>query len=278
MIRLVTFDLDGVVYTEEDILPYAVETLQDLRNAGRSIRFFTNNSTKTREAYTQKLARMGIESHLDEIMTSAVIARAYLQSKSPEGAKIFVIGETGLFDELACFDIMPPERAGEAAFVVVGYDREFTYQKMSHALDALLAGAELVATNRDATFPGPGGKILPGGGTMVAALECMWGRSPFVCGKPNPYGLHQLMDTAGVTSRETILVGDRAETDMLTGKRAGVRTCLVLTGITTSDSVRSIPPECWPDHIISTLRELPALLEKIDSEHSQNGNRKGSQP
>lgn len=258
--KLLIFDLDGVIYAGNETMPYAADTVKTLRDRGVSVKFLTNNSTRSTTHYSEKLEKMGIPAVPGDVMSSAVAARCYLEERSPGGARVFIVGEKGLHEELAQFTIVGPDERETADYVVVGYDREFTYRKMAEAFDALQAGAELVATNKDVTYPMENGRILPGGGAIVASLEAAWGREPFVCGKPNPFGIHWLMERAGAAPGDTMLVGDRAETDIRAGRSAGIATCLVLTGITQKQELDTLPEDSRPHHVIENLGELPPLI------------------
>ncbi len=259
MKKLLIFDLDGVIYRGEQPVPHAAESVVELAARGFAVRFLTNNSTRSRAFYRDKLRRMGIPCEADDIMSSAYATRIYLEERAP-GARVFIVGESGIADELAgAFTVVGPDERETANFVVVGMDREINYEKLTHAFDALMAGAELIATNRDATYPMPDGGLLPGGGVFVAALAEAWGRQPYVAGKPNPLGIHHLMKAAGAAARDTLLIGDRPSADMATAKRAGVPSCLVLTGVTAPEEVTALPPELKPDFVVEDLRGLASL-------------------
>jgi phosphoglycolate/pyridoxal phosphate phosphatase family enzyme len=258
--KLIIFDLDGVIYRGDAVLPHAAETVNTLRGRGFGIRFLTNNSTRSRAFYGEKLNGMGVRAEPAEIMTSNVATLYYLKEKSPDGARVYVVGEQGIYDELKNeFTIVSDDERETADYVVVGYDRNFNFDKLTLAFEALQAGAELVATNRDPTFPMPNGRILPGGGAIVAALAAAWEREPYTAGKPNPLGIVKLMEGAGAAPEETLLIGDRAATDVVTGRAAGVETCLVLTGVTAAGDVAALPPEQKPDYVIEHLGQLPSL-------------------
>ncbi len=192
-------------------------------------------------------------------MSSSLATRIYLQGLAPNGARVYIVGECGINDELeGFFTIVGPEERETADYVVVGMDREFTYQKLNYATDALMAGAELIATNRDATYPMPNGYLLPGGGTVVAALAEFWGRDPYVAGKPNPLGILHMMEEAGAARGDVLLIGDRPSADMVTGRRAGVETCLVLTGVTSAQEAETLSGDLKPDYVVE---DLGGLLE-----------------
>jgi phosphoglycolate/pyridoxal phosphate phosphatase family enzyme len=258
--KLLIFDMDGVLYLEDEPIRHAAEALGDARERGFKIGFLTNNSTRSRAAYCEKLKKMNIHAEPREIMTSSVATRHYLKEKSPVGARVFVVGEQGIHDELkADFTIVGADERETADYVVVGYDRHFNYDTLTYGLDALLAGAELVATNRDPTFPMPNGRIVPGGGAIVAALAAAWECEPYTAGKPNPLGIRILMKDTGAGPEDTLLIGDRPATDMVAGKSAGVETCLVLTGVTAAGDVEKLPPARKPDFVIEHLGQLMSL-------------------
>ena len=260
MKKLLIFDLDGVIYRGDQPVPGAAEAIAELRARGIAVTYLTNNSTRSRAFYRDKLRIMNIPCESDDIMSSALATRIYLQELSPNGARVFIVGERGIADELTgYFTIIGPEERATADYVVVGMDREFNYAKLTCATDALTAGAELIATNRDVTYPMPNGYLLPGGGTIVAALAAFWEREPYVAGKPNPLGIFQMMKAAGASPADVLLIGDRPSADMVTGRRAGVETCLVLTGVTSADEAPGLAGELKPDYVIENLMGLLSL-------------------
>jgi phosphoglycolate/pyridoxal phosphate phosphatase family enzyme len=256
--RLFIFDLDGVIYRGEEPMPYAVEAVQRLREEGKMVRFLTNNSALTREAYVRRLTGMGIPCQEEELMTSAYATAIYLQSQGAEHKRVFIVGEEGIHEELRRIGmrvVTDPEEEG-AEYVVAGIDRDFTYDKLRRAHFAIRHGAQFIATNRDATYPAAGGRIVPGGGAIVAAIQACTGVEPLVIGKPNTYSVELLLQRCGVCPQEAVLVGDRLDTDVLVGKRVGLHTVLVLTGVTDAEAVRFASEEMLPDRVIRTLAEL----------------------
>jgi len=256
--RLFIFDLDGVIYRGEEPMPYAVETVQRLREEGKMVRFLTNNSALTREAYVRRLTGMGVPCQEEELMTSAYATAIYLQSQGAEHKRVFIVGEEGIHEELRRIGmrvVTDPEEEG-AEYVVAGIDRDFTYDKLRRAHFAIRHGAQFIATNRDATYPAAGGRIVPGGGAIVAAIQACTGVEPLVIGKPNTYSVELLLQRCGVCPQEAVLVGDRLDTDVLVGKRVGLHTVLVLTGVTDAEAVRFASEEMLPDRVIRTLAEL----------------------
>lgn len=255
---LYVFDLDGVVYRGHEPQPGAADTILTLRDRGNIIRFFTNNSSMSRYAYSEKLGSMGIPTPIDDIMTSSYATALYLLEKGARDKYIYKIGEKGIADEIASagLEILPDDTDKDADFVVVGIDRKFTYAKLTRAQQAILNGAEFIATNADATFPVEGGGLRPGGGCMVAAVQTATSVEPFVIGKPSLYAFNKILEMTQMSADRTIMVGDRLETDVLVGNRGGAHTVLVLTGVSTLDEAKDAQGDLKPDRIINTLPEL----------------------
>ncbi len=257
------FDLDGVLYLGDTAIPYAADAVRRLQDAGKQIYFLTNNSGKTRAEYRKKLADVnGQDVPESAIFTSAYATALYLKQRGAAGRSVFVIGEPGLAAELSASGGLVPVTEPDSAdvhdidYVVVGIDRQFTYDKLRFAHAAITRGhAQFIATNRDATFPMETGEI-PGGGSLVASLATATGREPVTIGKPETHAYEAILDAAGVTAADSVMVGDRLDTDIAVGRRAGAGTVLVLTGVTSEEKAQAAPPEWRPDRIIGDLREL----------------------
>lgn len=257
------FDLDGVLYLGDTAIPHAAEAVTRLRSRGRQVYFLTNNSGRTRADYCEKLRRVnGLDVPESAIFTSAYATALYLKARGAAGKTVFVIGEPGLAAELresgGLVPVVDPDGAdfGAIDYVVVGIDRQFTYNKLRFAHAAITRGhAQFLATNRDATFPMEEGEI-PGGGSLVAALATAAGREPVTVGKPEPHAYEAILEAAQVAAPRSVMVGDRLDTDIAVGRRAGARTVLVLTGVTSEARALAAPPEQRPDVIIGDLRGL----------------------
>ena len=237
------FDLDGVIYRGTEPQPHAQEVVQSLRESGHFVRFFTNNAAMSRDDYVTKLTAMGIPVSLDEIMTSSYATGLYFAERGAIGKTVYRIGEDGMARELTaagmhviCADEEPDAKID---FVVVGLDRDFNYRKLARAMRAIRDGAEFIATNRDATFPVESGDLLPGGGSLVAALVTAVGREPVLIGKPETYAMQKVLDQTGARPDQTIVVGDRLDTDIEAGNRIGAWTVLVLTGVTSREQAEA---------------------------------------
>jgi 4-nitrophenyl phosphatase len=192
------------------------------------VRFLTNNSTRTRDYFADKLCRMGIAATPEEMYNSGFGAGRHLVEVGHR--RTFVVGEPGLVQTLreAGVQVVEEERVDA---VVSGLCRSFSYDLMNAAMQRILLGAEYVATNRDATYPIEGGRFTPGAGSIAAAISTCSGVEPFVVGKPNPYLVRLAMEEAGLSPEEVLAVGDRLDTDIESGRRAGCDTFLVLTGV-----------------------------------------------
>jgi phosphoglycolate/pyridoxal phosphate phosphatase family enzyme len=259
---LFVFDLDGVVYRGKVPVPGAAEALHQLEADRHLVFFLTNNATASRADYAARLGGMGIPATAERIMTSAYATGRYLQEQGAEGKAVYLVGERGLTEEmnLAGMRVLPEEGEEQADYVIVALDRQFTYAKLRRAQAHLQGGARFIATNRDRTLPLEGGLEIPGGGSMVAALEACARPPEITIGKPEPYTWLEILSLAGSPPSQSAMVGDRAETDIFGAKRVGMQTVLVLTGATRAEDVPRLPPEQQPDHVLDSIAELPALV------------------
>ncbi len=268
-LRLVAFDLDGVIWRGPEILPGAQEALGDVLRRGLDLRYVTTNSTAHRDAVSERLAAAGLPAGPARVLTSAFVAAWWLKDRLPSGARVMVVGEEGLARELEeaglRFYYAREAKPGDPvpAAVVVGMDRSFTYESLAAAQWAVKGGALFVATNRDATFPVPGG-LKPGAGAIVAAVATAAEKEPVLMGKPGLALAETLAAVTGISAAQTLFVGDRLGTDIVMGANAGMITALVLTGISTEDDLREAAATGktpLPDHVLRDLRELPELLD-----------------
>ncbi len=256
--RVAVFDMDGVLWTMDEPLPQAAEAVARCRRSRAAVFFLTNNSSRSRQSYVEKLARFGIPSTQDDIVTSAHATAIRLAADRP-GATVVMIGEAGLRQELSDAGLRVVEYAeGDSVdFVVVGWDRMLSYDKLAQAHGAVVrGGARFIATNRDATYPDAGGRTLPGGGSIVAAVATCTGVEPETIGKPEPYTLNCILDTVGALPGECLVIGDRLDTDIALGRRVGAITALVLTGVSTREECEAAPADARPHHIWPNLSHL----------------------
>jgi HAD superfamily hydrolase (TIGR01450 family) len=246
------FDLDGTVYRGEGLLPGAAAALAALRGAGRRIAFLSNKPLQTRADYAGKLTRLGVPAGPDEVINSSLVLGRHLRRLDP-GAPVFVIGEPPMIEEMRAhgFEVRDDERV---RWVVIAFDRTFSYAKLNTAFQAVKQGARLIATNADRTCPVEGGEI-PDCAGMIAAVEAVTGqRVEAIVGKPSPIILEVALQALGVPAADSVIVGDRIETDIAMGKRAGLRTILVLSGVTRADDPRIA--DLAPDHVVPSIAAL----------------------
>jgi HAD superfamily hydrolase (TIGR01450 family) len=246
-------DLDGTVYRGDVLVPGAREAIAALRADGRRVAFLSNKPLETRADYARKLTRLGIPTHADEVLNSSLVLARHLAARDP-GAPVFVIGEPPLLAELAAHGL--EVRADHRVrWVVIAFDRTFDYAKLNTALQAVKrAGARLIATNPDRTCPTEDGEI-PDCAGMTAAVEAVTGaKVEVVVGKPSPIMLEIALATLGVEACDAVMVGDRLETDIVMGKRLGLATVLVLSGITHAGDPRIA--ELRPDLVLPSIRAL----------------------
>jgi 4-nitrophenyl phosphatase len=257
-ISAIILDMDGVLYTGNRPIYGAPDAVKRFRENGKKLIFSTNNSTSTRAGYARKLTRMGIPARESEIVTSGHATAMYLRKQCPH-AKIYVVGEKGLKSELklAGLKIVSDEEAEKATHVVAGFDRKINYRKISGSLHALLAGAEFIATNSDSTYPTEAG-LYPGAGAVIGALAGCSGMEPsLVVGKPYPYMIKIALEILGAKPRETVIIGDRIDTDVRAGKIAGIRTVLVLSGVCTEKDVRKVRnTKIAPDFVFKSIADV----------------------
>ncbi len=289
--------MDGVLYRGSTVMPYAREALERLRRAGWQVFFATNNSTATRDEYVKRLASMGLGGDLGHVVTSAYATAHYLERCDPRPKDVLVVGADGLREEIRAVGIgvrdasslpgsHPPADAADdgvepgamrryltslglpppADTVVVGLDLHLTYAKLAEAQRAILAGARFICTNRDRAYPVEG-RLLPGAGTIVAAIEVATGQRAVCIGKPEPFLFEEALrrarsGSAAVRYSERVLViGDSTDYDMVAAHRVGATGVLILTGLTEEASLHGAKGEAAPDRVVRSLEELFALPE-----------------
>jgi phosphoglycolate/pyridoxal phosphate phosphatase family enzyme len=257
------FDLDGTVYLGERLIPGAGKAIAALRARGARVIFLSNKPIQTREHYAEKLNRLGVPVEVGDVLNSSSVMAHYLGRRHP-GARLYVVGEKPLRDELrrAGFDVVedPSIIGWKLDYVVAAFDRTFDYAKLNHAMQAVKRGARFVATNPDRTCPVDEGEIreIPDCAGMIGAIEGVTGvKVEEVVGKPSPLMVEAaLAALGGLAPGDCLMAGDRLETDILMGRRAGIATALVLSGISTWEMAEAAPPEERPDYVLETLAGL----------------------
>jgi 4-nitrophenyl phosphatase len=271
-VRLVIFDLDGVVYRGTEPIPGASDLVAWLHQRGVAVRFATNNSMVAREGYVERLGGMGISTSVQEIVTSTSATVEHLRRHAPDVRRLLVIGADGMRDELLAAGLevemardvrasepgAPLDRPYDA--VVVGLDPNCDYARLAVAMSAVAAGARLVATNADARYPTPAG-FVPGAGAIVAALATATGATPEVIGKPEPAMFRAILEASGVSAAEAVVIGDNPASDVIGARRAGCAAILVLTGVADAASAAALDGEAAPHAVASDPWAVRQLLE-----------------
>lgn len=249
------FDLDGTVYSGDTLLPGVLSTLNRLREQNKSLLFVSNTTIRTVEEVRMRLEQLGVVCSESEIMTASCAAGMYFQEYEP-GARVLMIGEQAMKRELERFDVETTEDASGATHVLVGMDRQFTYDRLTQGMKALRNGALLIAANPDPFCPLDDGAI-PDTWSLVRALETASLRQTFtVIGKPSAYYAEKVFQKLDIAPEECLMVGDRIETDIRFGNDHGMYSTLVLTG---ADSRKDIVlTGIEPDYVLASLRDILA--------------------
>ncbi len=251
-------DLDGVLWRGDEPIPGSVDAVQALRDGGARVAFLTNNSSLRIGDYLEKFERLGIDAVADEVLTSAQAAAELLAESVAPGASVLACAGPGVVEalELAGFRIVD---RGPADAVVVGFHRDFDFDRLDRGASAVRDGARFVATNTDPTYPGAG-HVLPGAGAIVAFIATASGRSPEVAGKPEPAMVAMVRRRLGGSG---VMVGDRPSTDGAMATALGWPFALVLSGIGGHDPSEPVPAP--PPALVA--EDLAALVPHLLADH-----------
>ena len=253
-IKALILDMDGVIWKGDAPIGDLPATFKRIRERGLKFVFATNNGTKTPEEYQQKLAELGVEIDASQIVTSALGIAFMLSQRFPRGTKIFVIGEDGIRVALQekGFEILTIENAPQAQAFVMGIDRRINFQKVAEATLLVRAGIPFYTTNTDRTFPTPRGEI-PGSGAWLSVITSATGVEPIVAGKPFPYLMELALEKLGTKKEETLVVGDRLETDIAAGQAVGCPTAFVLSGVSKLEEAKDWNPNIVADSLAALV-------------------------
>lgn len=260
-IHALIIDMDGVLWEGNRALPGLKDFFQLLRKKSLPFVLATNNASLTQDQYVSKLESMGITVSLKEILTSSMATAHYLAEQPiPNSPRAFVIGEEGLRQPLIKqgFTLIDSFDADATAdFVICGLDRKLTWDKLADASLHLHSGAKFIATNADTSLPTERGPVV-GNGAILAALQAATQVSPTVMGKPEPIMYQQAINILGVAPENTVAIGDRLNTDILGAVNTGIRSIMVLTGISTENDLKSI--DYQPTWIMPDIRAITEAL------------------
>jgi NagD protein len=236
-------DMDGVIYHGNKLLPGAKNFIHWLRDNKKKYVFLTNSSEKTPKELKEKLNRLGIEVGIEVFYTSALATAMFLATQKPKGSA-FIIGEAGLINAL--YNVGYTMNNVDPDYVVMGESRTYSYEKIEQAVNLVLKGAKLIGTNPDLTGPIENG-IAPATKSLIAPIELATGRNAYFVGKPNPLMMRNALKKLKCTREETMIIGDRMDTDIIAGIESEIDTCLVLSGITNIEMMEAF---AYQPHIV----------------------------
>jgi 4-nitrophenyl phosphatase len=256
-IRALILDMDGVIWRGSQPIGDLPAIFDRFSRLGCRVTLATNNATLSIAQYQDKLAGLGLHLEAWQIVNSSHATGRFLQTQFPQGGRVHVVGELGLIQTLAEYNFHPADE--DVLAVVVGLDRQLTYDTLTQAALLIRAGALFVGTNPDRTYPAPNGQV-PGAGAILAALQAATDVEPVIVGKPSPEMYRLALDRLGVPASETLVVGDRLETDIAGAQAIGCRTALVLSGVSTAAQASAWKPA--PDWVLPDLTAVAAMLQE----------------
>jgi NagD protein len=243
-------DMDGVLVHEEHAIPGADRFLARLRETATPFLVLTNNSIYTRRDLAARLAAGGLDVPEEAIWTSALATARFLEEQRP-GGSAYVIGEAGLTTALHTAGYTLTDR--DPDYVILGETRTYSFERITRAIRLVADGARFLATNPDATGPSPDGP-LPATGSVAALITRATGVEPYYVGKPNPLMMRSALNAIDAHSETTAMIGDRMDTDVISGLEAGLQTILVLTGLTTREEAERFPYR--PSRVLDSIADL----------------------
>lgn len=258
-VRGVVLDLDGTIYHGENLLPGASAAVDQLRQQGLSLCFFSNNPLHDGGAYVDRLRSMGVDARDGEACSSAVVTRDYIDRAHADD-DVFVIGSESIEDAIRTTSATVVADPQTADVVVGSWTDTFGYEDMIDALRATEDETVFLGTDPDVTFPGDDGRPIPGSGAVINAIAGVIEQEPDrILGKPSSIAADAALDRVGHDPAESMMVGDRLNTDIALGERAGMETVLVLTGVTDASDLDE--SDISPDHVIDSIAEIDHVLD-----------------
>ena len=257
--KLYVFDMDGTIYLGKIVFDFAIRFIEHLRASGRRVLFFTNNASHSTEFYVEKLSRLGFSPRPEEIMSSADVTVAYLNTYHKEQS-VYLVGTTQLAEQFRAGGIRLATGKEESVDVVVSsFDTELTYEKLDDGCRLIRGGATYLCTHPDFNCPTDTG-FMPDSGAIAALITASTGVTPRYLGKPYPEVVEMIERVTGISREDTCIFGDRLYTDIALGSRNGVTSVLVLTGEGTLDDVAEMPVSDRPAFIFPSLDEVDTAL------------------
>ncbi len=246
-------DMDGVIYHGNKLIPHVKEFVEWLEDSGKNYLFLTNSSERSPRELAEKLKRLGLNVSEEHFYTSALATASFLQTQCPNGS-VYVIGEPGLVNALyeagfSMNDVNPD-------YVVFGETRSLSYEKIEKAVNLIFKGAKLIGTNPDITSPGEFG-IIPACKSLIAPIELTTGKNAYFVGKPNPLMMRHALKKLDCSRKDAVMIGDRMDTDILSGLESELDTALVLTGVTSREDLEKFTYR--PKYVLRDVGEIIGL-------------------
>ena len=249
-------DMDGVIYHGNKVLPGTAEFIDWLKRENKEYLFLTNNSGLTPRELQQKLERLGLDVPEERFYTSALATAAFLRDQAPS-CSAYVIGEAGLLNAL--YDVGVTMNDYDPDYVIVGEGRAYSLDTLTKATNLVMKGAKLIGANSDASGPVENG-IMPACRALIAPIEIATGKTAYFCGKPNPLMMRSALKMLGVHSADSVMIGDRMDTDIITGTESGISTVLVLSGISSLETVDQFAYR--PTVILDGVGDIPRIADE----------------
>jgi len=243
-------DMDGVIYHGDRVLPGVKEFIDWLKKENKKFLFLTNASERTPKELKDKLKRMGIDVHEDNFYTSALATASFIASQKPKGTA-YIIGDAGLINAL--YNVGYSMNPVDPDYVVVGDTHTYGYERIENAINLVLKGAKLIGANPDLTGPTEDG-IAPSTKALIAPIELATGKKAYFVGKPNPLMMRMALRKLQSLREDTIIIGDRMDTDIIAGIESEIETVLVLSGITTKENISNFPYR--PGYVLNGVIDL----------------------
>lgn len=254
-IKGLILDMDGVLWHGDRPIGDLPAIFSRIQQLGLQVCLATNNATLTADQFVEKLNTFGVKLSAQQVINSSETTGSYLKSRFPNGGPIYIIGESGLRSTLAKYGFTHAEK--HILAVVAGMDRQLTYDQLKKGTLLIRAGSPFIGTNPDRSYPTPEGQV-PGAGAILAALASASNVEPLIIGKPKPEMYLLALKRMGVAPEETLVIGDRLETDIIGAQAIGCKTALVLSGVTTEPEARH-----WQPPVDFIEADLTALITRL---------------
>lgn len=253
-IKLFMLDMDGTLYLGEKVIYGATDFVKRIRAKGAKVIYFTNNASKDRQIYLDKLNRLGFDASADQIVSSGDVTASFL-NKYRAGKRVYLMGTPACERQFKSAGVNLVPMGEKCDIVVVSFDTTMTYQKVEHACRQIMEGAEFLSTHPDINCPTEDG-FIPDSGAICAMVALSTGKQPRYFGKPFPQTIELVEQMTGINRRDIAIVGDRIYTDVALGKNNGFTSIMVLSGEGTAQDVQNLDPQARPDYLFNSVDEI----------------------